>query len=173
MKSLTTTDLTVIDGEHRVLDTRLGERLGYERPRVIREMIERNRDELRSYGPLSAVPCGAYRGQPTTEYHLNEGQALLLCMFSKTESAALVRKEVISTFLAVRHGALAPQFQPKPYLTLEMIQEIRDLYACGAFRQIDLAHRFGLSQVDVSVLTRGVPKMQRVVGTPLLPMLDA
>ncbi len=94
---------TGIDNDPRILDIRVAERLGFARPRVIRELIVRNRDELETYGPL-AVRHGKSRGQEFTEFWLNEGQTLLVCMFSKTPDAAAIRKEVIAVYMAWRRG---------------------------------------------------------------------
>lgn len=96
---------TEIDNEPRVQDLRLAKELGYNRPRIIRELIIRNEAELMLYGN-SAVRHGAYRGQPFTEYFLNEGQSLLLCMFSKTDNAATVRKMLIDVFMEYRRGRI-------------------------------------------------------------------
>lgn len=46
------------------------------------------------------------RGRPALVYYLNEEQALLLCMFSRTEIAKAVRAEVIRVFQAYRRGEL-------------------------------------------------------------------
>ena len=43
---------------------------------------------------------------------MNEPQALLLCLFSRTEKAAEVRRTVIAVFSAWRRGQLAPSRQP-------------------------------------------------------------
>ena len=105
-------DLNVIAGEPRILDIRIGERLGYERPRVVRELIERNREELETYGALAprrtAQIIGKGRVQEVDEYFLNEAQTLLVCMFSKTPAAASIRKEVIRVYIAYRRGQLTP-----------------------------------------------------------------
>lgn len=61
--------------------------------------------ELETYGSLAPTE-GKSRGQDFTAYYLNEEQALLLCIFAETENAALVRKQVISTFMAYRRGQL-------------------------------------------------------------------
>ena len=42
------------------------------------------------------------RGRPGTEYHLNEGQALLIATLSKTENAAEVRYMLITVFIKWR-----------------------------------------------------------------------
>ena len=101
---LISSDLATIANEPRVQDLRLAEALGFDRPRVIRELIERNRPEIEGYGGL---PCrtanpGALGGRPGREYHLNEPQALLICMFSRTPNAAAVRKNLIEVFMQWR-----------------------------------------------------------------------
>lgn len=96
-------ELNVDGDEPRIRDLALAERLGFERPRAIRQIIERNFDEIRAYGPL-ATQCGKSRGQGFTEYWLNEGQALVICALSRTPNAAQVRKMVIEVFMAWRRG---------------------------------------------------------------------
>jgi lambda repressor-like predicted transcriptional regulator len=103
--------LSVIAGEPRVLDLVVAERLGFDRPRDIRKLIERSRDELTSYGEICATvaqntdPKG--RGRPGREYWLNEPQALLICALSRTPQAAEVRRQLITVFMAWRRGAQA------------------------------------------------------------------
>ena len=77
-------------------------------PRKIRQnLILPNLDELRTFGSLDASnPNPGKPGRPAWVYHLNEDQALLLCMFSRTTKAAEVRKVVIDTFKAHREGHL-------------------------------------------------------------------
>jgi len=96
---------TEIDAEPRILDVLLGERLGFARPRAIRQIIERNAAELSGYG-VSATRRGAYRGKEFTEYFLNEPQALLICMWSNTAQAAAVRKMLIDVFMEYRRGKM-------------------------------------------------------------------
>lgn len=99
-------DLELTSGEPRLKDVRIGERLGMSRPRDIRATIETNRPELERYGAICGQrPQIRRRGRPETAYWLNEGQTLLLCMFSRTSRAADVRQEVIEVFLAWRGGA--------------------------------------------------------------------
>lgn len=78
------------------------------RPRDIRRnMIVPNAEELSSYGILRSTNANSgKRGRPSYQYHLNEDQALLLCMFSRTAKAAEVRKLVIDTFRAYQKGHL-------------------------------------------------------------------
>lgn len=52
--TVTIADLsTTIGDEPRIRDCILAERLGFEQPRQIRELIERNLEEIKSYGSLS------------------------------------------------------------------------------------------------------------------------
>jgi hypothetical protein len=97
-----------IEQEPRIRDTDLGTALGLDRPRKIRELIERNILELQGYG--QAPRRGALVERPdrgsieVMEYWLNEPQALLICMFARTDRAAEVRRQVIEIFMAWRHG---------------------------------------------------------------------
>lgn len=107
-------DLKLLDDTPRVQDMRVAEALGFGQPRDIRKLIERNRTELGSHGEVCATvaqttPNG---GRPGNEYWLNEPQAVLICMFSRTDKAAEVRREIIEVFMAWRRGHLAPGGSP-------------------------------------------------------------
>lgn len=109
MKNLISVNqLVEIEDEPRILDLDLAERLEFDRPRVIRELIARNRDELEAYGclPCRTTNPGIKGGRPGKAYYLNEGQALVICALSRTEKAAQVRKLLIDVFLAWRTGKL-------------------------------------------------------------------
>lgn len=105
---LSLSDLDGLGEEPRIKDIRLGERLGMAQPLNIRQVVEANRAELERYGLVHAlrepITSGKGRVHEATAYYLNEPQALLLCMFSRTERAADVRQEVIELYMAVRHG---------------------------------------------------------------------
>ncbi|MDB5596270.1 MAG: hypothetical protein JWM36_3231 [Hyphomicrobiales bacterium] len=94
--------------EPRIPDILLAVRLGFERPRKIRELIERNRAELETYGELpvrvgsphgGANPKG---GRPGKAYFLTEGQALVICALARTPVAAAIRREIIVVFQSYR-----------------------------------------------------------------------
>ena len=117
MNALTIRDLLVVEGEPRVADTVLGRRLGFDRPRAVRQVIQRNIGEVRRFGEVSpqvvAKPLpGSKGGRPQTCYLLNEGQALLVCMFANTPLAADVREQLIRVFMAWRAGELQAALQP-------------------------------------------------------------
>jgi hypothetical protein len=122
-------DLAVIEGDEgpRVQDIRLAEMLELGRARDIRQLIERNREELERHGPLRCHTAMAERpqggGRVATEYWLNEPQAILLCMKSNAPRAEDVRSEIIAVFQAWRHGKLHPV---QPPITLEAIGELFD-----------------------------------------------
>jgi len=91
----------------RVRDIDLAARLGFELHRDIRKLVRRHMDELLRYGEVSRhrgtkPPPGSLGGRPEEGYLLNEEQALLICMFSRTERAADVRAQVIAVYLAWR-----------------------------------------------------------------------
>jgi hypothetical protein len=122
MIELTMSHIDAIDGEPRVLDLTVAERLGFARPRAIRQLIERNRAELESYGPI-ATNCGAYHNGLFEELWLNEAQALLVCLFARTKQAAEVRHALIELFTAWRNGQLTASPQ-SAYLTRTQRQQI-------------------------------------------------
>ena len=70
----------------------MAERLGMKNPRFIRtDLIRANLDELKQHGILMETPSNTgKRGRPAKVYYLNEQQALLICMFSRTDKAAAV-----------------------------------------------------------------------------------
>lgn len=132
--SLSLSDLNVtINHEPRLHDIRVAERLGFERPRAIRQLIERNRCELETYGSLApqrvALKTGKGRALEVDEYWLNEPQTLLICMFSKTANAAAVRREVIDVYMAYRRGLAAPA-KPDTSATRELSEKRRLVAEC-------------------------------------------
>lgn len=105
-------------GEPRILDLRLAEALGFDRPRDIRKLIDRSMPELAAHGGICATVAQNTdtrgRGRPGTEYWLNEGQALVLCLLSRTDRAIAIRTQVIQVFMAWRRGAEPPAPPPAP-----------------------------------------------------------
>lgn len=106
MNSLT---LAVIDGEPRVHDLRLAERLGFERPVKIRELIKRHESKLLNFGILPTVgKIHEAAGRPTAEYYLNQKQSIFICMKSETEKAFDVQVEIVHVFDAYLGGQARP-----------------------------------------------------------------
>jgi hypothetical protein len=88
-------------GEARARDLNIAERLGFDRPRNIRKLIERNLAELQRYGVCATMAqtygTGTKGGRPTEEYWLNEPQALLIAMRSDAELVLAVREMLVQT----------------------------------------------------------------------------
>lgn len=100
------------DDGARVRDVDLGVRLGYARPEKIRQTIKRHTEEIQALGPLAQsgtmVGIGSGAEREVTEYHLNEEQAVLVCILSRAPRAKECRAEVVQVFTAYRRGQLAP-----------------------------------------------------------------
>lgn len=99
-----------------VRDVDLGERLGYERPRDVRKLIERLTEDGK-IGPISKRAAVAryeirpgvwHPGQPADEYWLSEAQALKVAAKSETEPADALLDEMIRVFMLARRGLLTP-----------------------------------------------------------------
>ncbi len=133
---LTVNDLQVIEDEPRIKDIVLGEHLEFLRAAKIREIIERNIPELEEFGPFphrgEMVEIGSGAKRSVKTYYLNEAQALLLCMFSRTAKAAQVRKELIDVYMAYRTRGLTKvrehyrQVEAKPKPLSGFAPNIRD-----------------------------------------------
>lgn len=102
--------LTPINGEHRVHDLHLADKLGFSEPRMVRNLIKRNHDKLLKFGVCYAVEqtSGAQGGRPATEFYLNQKQAVFICMKSETERAFDVQIEIVRVFDAYLNGELKP-----------------------------------------------------------------
>ena len=112
--------VSVIENEPRVRDLDLAVRLGFDRPTSIRVTIKRHADELATYGQLHQIDAVVERDKrgaiEVSEFWLNEEQALLICMLSRTEKAKEVRAEVIRVFMDYRRGELQPVVDPMALL---------------------------------------------------------
>ena len=139
---------TDFDDEPRVQDLVLAKALGFARPRNIRDLIERNKLELETYGSL-AVRRGAYRGQALTEYWLNEGQALLICMFSRSKKAAQIRKLLIEIFMAFRRGQLEVAATPPSFDRMtekQILEAATDIALRHNFNYRDMPKQYWLNR---------------------------
>ena len=101
--------LTTINGEARIRDIELAERLGFAESRMIRKLIKYHNDKLLNFGVCYAVEqtSGTQGGRPSTEFYLNQKQALFVCMKSETDKAFDVQVEIIRIFDAYLNGELA------------------------------------------------------------------
>ena len=103
--------LLPIDGEPRIHDLLLAERLGFERPRDIRKLIKRHEEKLLNFGGC-ATAARVVEGNETSEFWLNQRQAIFICMKSETDKATDVQIEIVNVFNAYLNGDLKPVSKP-------------------------------------------------------------
>jgi phage antirepressor YoqD-like protein len=98
--------LVDVDGEPRVHDLVIAERLGFEQAYDIRKLIKRHNAKLLKFGVLATVAktSGGLGGRPTVEFYLNQRQAIFICMKSETERAFDVQAEIVRVFDAHLNG---------------------------------------------------------------------
>lgn len=93
------------DGEFRVRDIDLAERLGYDRPRSIRELIARMIETGELYGVherrtvrRTSMPRGGTKDVEVIEYWLDRIEALLVVMRSDAPNAVPMRRVIADVF---------------------------------------------------------------------------
>ncbi len=100
----------IIDGQFYVRDTALGEKLGYGRDRKIRDLIDRHREELSTYGPMpqlgAMVEIGSGAERNVKANYLSEDHALVLIGHSSATNAQLIKREIIAVYKAFVRGGL-------------------------------------------------------------------
>lgn len=120
--------LSVFDEEDDPLirDVDLAVRLGYERPRDIRQLIDRlikagNLKEIKMRGAVQRIEIrpDVFREEIVNEYWLTQKQALKVIMRSDADLADAIQDEVIDVYVAYRQERLRPallalQFQLTP-----------------------------------------------------------
>lgn len=155
--------LSEIDGEPRARDLDIAERLGFDRLRDIRKLIERNLPEIESFGVCATVARTPDErgGRPATEYWLTEEQALLVASRSDADNAPAVRRMLIKVFVAWRRGHLPIRRQST---------EIRELASVfGACKQIARLAGFKGNQQVLSA----AKATRKLTGSNPLELVDA
>lgn len=106
---------TTINHEPRILDLRLAEALGFEKPRDIRPLIERHKAALERLGQVCRTvrQTSAKGGRPTTETHLNKKQAIYIASKSETANAVDLVIHVIEVFDSATKCQLKPPAKPR------------------------------------------------------------
>lgn len=98
------------DGIERIRDVELAERLGYDRPRKIRDIIKRQHKAGKLSNLMICPTVGRKSDgvptKPITVYWLTEAQALKVIAKCETPTADAILDEVIAVFVAWRHGRL-------------------------------------------------------------------
>lgn len=95
------------DEEPRIRDIDAAERLGFKRPRKIRELIERiwpesHRPVLRPAVGRRRVRGNGFQEYTVTEYWLTEAELLKVCARASTPIAEAILDEMIAVYMAVR-----------------------------------------------------------------------
>lgn len=119
--------------EPLVVDTELAERLGYDRPRKIRDLIKRLAED-QGFGPIQSRPTvgrqltngGGEREYTVQEYLLTEEQALEVVTKSETPKAKQLTRIIIRVFQAWRKGQLQPS-QPDTALVQKLTETLTAL----------------------------------------------
>ncbi len=142
MNSITITDIDQSHDEPRIRDMRLAEALGFDRASNVRNLIKRNLAEIEAHGPLlqieAMVSIGSGAKRPVPECWLNEPQALLICMFSRTPASAQVRRELIRVFMAYRRGET---IDAAPKLALGADPAMVDIFSAGILETVSARAR--------------------------------
>jgi hypothetical protein len=93
------------DGEFRIRDIDLAERLGYDQPRTIRRLIksmcetgELSTVHVRSVVDRTSMPRGGERAVEVAEYWLDRIEALLVVMHSEAPNAIPMRRVIADVF---------------------------------------------------------------------------
>lgn len=121
----TTDEIVAIDGEARIRDITLGRDLEFERPRKIRELIERHIEALQQLGTCPTVGR-VVRRNSVTEYLLNRNQAIFIAAKSETPKATELVIGVIKRLDAFEKGLIAP---PKSRSLAERRVQVHELNA--------------------------------------------
>lgn len=172
---ITTPDilLSEIDGEPRARDLDIAVKLGFDRARDIRKLIERNLVELEGFGTC-AIVAHVVRGNPVKEYWLTEEQALLLASLSQTEKAAEVRAMLIRVFVAYRRGQLQPVSSPakdprEGRLHFKQALSVAKLVGLSGFQAAVAANRATVQAVGYDMLgAMGVSYMPSPVNDTMV-----
>lgn len=127
--------------EPLIRDLDAAERLGFSRPRKIRELIERiwpenKRPQSRPTVGRQRTRHGGERAFTVQEYWLTEAEVLKLCARAETKVAEAVLDEMIAVYVAVRRGLLP---RPAPAIPPRVAEEIGALRAAVVELQRELA----------------------------------
>lgn len=141
-------------GELRILDIDLAGRLGFDRPRNIRNLIKRYEGDLSKMGVCFTVEqtSGGKGGRPAVAYYLNEEQALFITTKSETPNAIAVTIEIVTQFAAFkREGRPQPKHEITPTgLLAERVDKLETLITetvAPLLKTVRVTHEAGTSAV--------------------------
>ena len=99
------------DGEPRISDIEMAERLGYPAVAKFRQLIRRHARTLARFGVLATVAqtSGTAGGRPTKSYLLTEHQAIFIVTKSEMPLATDIAVAIVNAFVAYRRGSVNPK----------------------------------------------------------------
>ena len=98
------------DGEPRISDVEMAERLGYARVADFRALIRRHAKTLKQFNVLRAVRSRNENGGPGfTTYSLTEQQAIYIVTKSEMPLAIEITVAIVKAFVAYRRGSVNPR----------------------------------------------------------------
>lgn len=162
--------ITTLNGEPRVYDLQIAERLGFSRPGDIRKLIKRYEEKLNSFNHIATVArcieVGNGAKREIHEYYLDQKQSIFVCMKSETDRAFDVQVEIVRVFDAYLNGDLKSDAtlasQPRLHFALR-----------GALRAFDLAKdawgkQIAANQIKVLCGHLGIPVPDfALIGKPI------
>lgn len=101
-------NLKNVEGEMRIRDLELAERLEFGRIRDIRKLIKRYLPKLESFGGCATVER-VVEGNVVVEFWLNQKQSILICMKSETDKAFDVQADIVRVYDQVVKGTYRPK----------------------------------------------------------------
>lgn len=123
--------------EPLIRDVDAAVRLGFARPRSIRDLIKRiwpenNGPCVRRAVRRTQMPTGGVREIDVDEFWLTEAQLLRVCARSETPVAESILDDMIRVYMAVRRGLIPPPAAPAqvdPAVMLTILRQFADLQA--------------------------------------------
>jgi len=118
------------DDEPRIRDVDLATRLGFERPRDVRKLVERiwpenRRPHVRATVARTSMPRGGEREFTVWEYWLTEAEALKLTARSETPIADAILDEMIRVYRLAIRGLLTPVRTVPPPAQTPTLDDVR------------------------------------------------
>lgn len=122
----TLTVWTTAGEEPRIRDLDLAQRLGFDRPRKIRDLIRRSfekgeRPHVRPAVERTSMPRGGERETTVSEFWLTEAEALFIATRSRTAKATALTKEMIDVYIAARRGLLSLPTPVRPPSRMDVL----------------------------------------------------
>jgi hypothetical protein len=108
------------------------------KPNNIRKLIRSHHKELSKRGEVysKSEKTSKQGGRPATEYFLTEWQAVLICMFARTENAEDAREQIGDVYMAWRQGHLGPTPASVEEITREVLKQLGGIMKAVAGKDV-------------------------------------